>query len=1053
MFQTSGIGILEVLIPLVFDDTGFDYNRNQLQSTRGCPSPEQFQRPDVASSVSEIQGKDMPGNDTDLMHPATIIKIAHELARHYWRVDRGLDYAAFKRLLKQPNVKALIPSHYSHLTKYGKCVNYIMDQLREPLIQEKIEEALDYPGLFQCKSAEEIEKLVVARSSVNHQNRPTSNSLDSVISLTAEMYEALHLSAKEEKEIKHLQGVCMQPEHNVICWGDAPPIGTSFLAYAFATTQLFHKVIDFAFVIQPHEGMIDEYLRSGKPLSYEQPFERALLQVAERLGLAGRPSAATLLGRLSDRRGVIIVLDANSIPETRSSYVRELLDQALLPSFRRRPKSCVPIVLVGSPPGQRTTSRLKHLAGLKELIAFTAKSTREQTSFFELQLKRFSHHRGTPQIGTPGNVRLKTAQRHYGSDNGALVLPSTLRMLAFLASNTINQNSFDPTSGWLRQSGMPVSALPVEIWLHLAEVVTHARSVSEEGKRNPALRALRWCSTALYWFTEEAAEDLGRLAPRTNLESFRAATDTLKKHIEFEPQAAERPPEYKMDMALRAVVQNRWANCDPFGRAITHHRISLRLMESSHSKELLSTEYPLRPHWGRSRIHFLAESLRHLVRSCEHAPRSATNRVNTTTAQEDFPKPPGKPGNWRKQYAEDVMNYCFSQIFWLQLNGNKATGTINNRKLSRQHGAYQLTAELLQLMSEDGELGKPHWALNAVNRQRYLREVAYTQLDLGELQAAKASFERLIAAWREEDGDRVEGIAFKLDLAIALSAMGDLSLARKTLGAVRDEFYSLLSEGGNSMARRSRMSIKTRIDAREAHLRYLEGDLDGALQACMKIEKANPGAIARDVAHTYIATLGALGGESRLKLATAICVRNVFDNTTRGLHHEALGFRVALGHAFRRLQMLEVAEVVLDQVHSDVQLYGCSERTYLAFLIEAGRVVFRQRRFARAYAAYLRPCFDRARSRGFYRNAEISRSYARRCLEELLALLSEPTESDWIGSLRSELEGRAGIPSNDGASAEVDSKSSLDTASSDEWLSRLGSSERIRAELRQLQEV
>ncbi|WP_133817926.1 hypothetical protein [Tahibacter aquaticus] len=870
------------------------------------------------------------------------------------------------------------------------------------------------------------------------------------------MTEAAQLSAREEKAIKHLLFMAMSAEHNVLCLADPPP-GASFLAYALATSQLSRQEIRSAFMILPHSGMVDEYLTSSEPLTYDQPFEQALLVVAERLGLSGRPSAGALLNALSVSSSVLIVLAAKSIPERAlggSSYIRDLLDAACRPAFRRQPGSPVPVILVGQPPGELRARRLKYLTNLKEGLAFPAKPSRERSVFFESQLKRFGEFRGATPAGAPENARIKQAKGHFNADNSYVVFPSTLRMLGFLASNDTNLSNFDPTSGWLRQSGMAPSALPVDVGLHLFEVIAHARAIKEGGKRNPSLRALRWCSTALYWLTEDAAEDLGRLLPRTNLESFRTAIKTFDEHIDLEQHENERSPAYKMDMALRGVVQNRWANRDAFGRATVHHRIALRLFESSHSKELLSAEYPFRPHWGRSRMHFLAECLRHLVRSCEQAPRTDADRGNISEDLDEFPKPPfGQNGKWRPRYAADVINYCFGQIYWLQLNANRVTGTIHNRKLSRQHGAYHLTAELLQLMSEDGILGKPHWALHPVYVQRYLREVAYAQLDLGELQAAKTSFEMLIEAWRCEHRDPAEGIAFKLDLIIALSAMNDLAAARKTLEEVRAEFGTLPSEGGNSFARRSRIRIKTRVDAREAQLRYLEGDLDGALQACMRIETVNPGAIGRDVAHTYIATLGALGGADRLTRATAICVRNVFDNTTRGLHHEALGFRVALGHAFRKLGMLDVAEVVLDQVYNDVQLYGCSERTYLALLLEAGRIVFAQRRLARAYAAYLRPCFDRARSRGYVRHTEISRRYARMCLEKMLVEAAESSHSLSEGTLSVELHGRGGIQPNDGSTVDLDPSIPFDTFASDDWVARLCSVEGLQAELDQIRRL
>jgi hypothetical protein len=104
---------------------------------------------------------------------------------------------------------------------------------------------------------------------------------------------------------------------------------------------------------------------------------------------------------------------------------------------------------------------------------------------------------------------------------------------------------------------------------------------------------------------------------------------------------------------------------------------------------------------------------------------------------------------------------------------------------------------------------------------------------------------------------------------------------------------------------------------------------------------------------------------------------------SEGLHHQAMGFRIALARCFRRMGMLTSAETILDAVHNDLLRYGCSERTFLTFLNEAGRVLIGRGDPIRAYATYLRPCIGRAKARGFRRDAEQAASAAREALKEI----------------------------------------------------------------------
>ena len=92
--------------------------------------------------------------------------------------------------------------------------------------------------------------------------------------------------------------------------------------------------------------------------------------------------------------------------------------------------------------------------------------------------------------------------------------------------------------------------------------------------------------------------------------------------------------------------------------------------------------------------------------------------------------------------------------------------------------------------------------------------------------------------------------------------------------------------------------------------------------------------------------------------------------------HEALGFRIALSHTLRKLGSINAAERNLEKVQEDIVAFGASERTFLSYLLEAGRILNAKNRFIRAYWVYLLPAYRRAKSRGMIFMAERIRGYA-----------------------------------------------------------------------------
>ncbi|MES2784725.1 MAG: hypothetical protein V4684_04625 [Pseudomonadota bacterium] len=978
------------------------------------------------------------------MDPDLVVKYVAQIHRRFWRVEHKLSCIRFAELLGFPE---LTPHDYSRLTS-RTTPKVLRELLKSPEVLRKIEQEVNCPGLFACQSGAEIDRLISLSSPADKQDASEPASSDLVL-VPSSRDASIPLGWREQRVARQLVRRILLGKGNIVAWSNPPPVGASFLAY-MAGGFLLDEGVSSSFLIRPFPSAVPEYLNGGK-LVAAPAFDEALAELGQRLGIEGRPSVDDLLSALKSTRSVLFVLQADHIPVSTwgtGSKIQRLLGQA-----RRAPPPQdghpSPIVLLGRPNKTKRPDSEHTLGNMVDELSFSTgppeRSEIERNKFYEEQWKRYSALRGQAATFQAGSSRLKRARQYYTAEAGSVIWPSMLRVLAFFASNTSTFSYFDPTSGWERLAGMPWDQLPIDIKLHLAEVVEQARSIPEPTKRRPELRAARWCSTAVYWLTEDAAEDLGKSQPRTDLARFRSAVTNLSPLIDVVERVKNQPSVYKMDMALRAVIQQRWALADPLGRAHTHYQIARRLYQSRDDKDLLHAEFPVEPHWGRSRMHFLSETLRHLVRSCEFStPKQDVPHQDGAAGK--FPDPP-LPGSRGCDPAQ-VINFCFSEIFWKELNGNNIrTNAVHNRTLARRHGAYHLTAELLQLLSHDNELGQPHPLLRPEYRHWYLREVGYAQLDLGDLRNAQTNFERMIQ-WAEEGElkDAVNAVQARLDLTIVLCAMGDLAGARAILSTARtlESAIPVLKRHDSERAHKQR---ETRLDAREAELLYLDDDLNGALAACERVQKT-VGPVVRDVAHIYIATLGALpnDGNGHLKKAMEVCIRNVFENTSPGLHHEALGFRVALAHIFRKQGMAQIAEVTMDLVYKDVLQYGCSERTYIAMLLEAGRIVLALGRPARAYAAYLRPCFDRATSRGYARPAESAARRARECLQMQLGRLEGMTPFT-LQALQKELEGQGDYLRPKGSSA-IDPKFSYETASIDQWVSRLASKGAIEQELR-----
>lgn len=974
------------------------------------------------------------------MEPVQTIKYISQHYRKFWEKDCGIEnWRVFGELLK-PEFPELTETQYGRMRSSKEpCPKLLIPVLRDSKVIARIEATLGLPGILQCSSEEQIDERISRVTAKSESESPRGLIDGGLIISNGVDIDEIGLCSNELGVVERLSGFLDRKNETLAQWQDLPRSGASLIAYVVAGQRALINGGE-NYLVLPFSSAANAYLHGKPPDPTDVPYDRALCSLKRLLELTPHATPQAILDRLIERGRTLFVLHPEVLEEEgrdRNSAMHKLV-KAAEGRWSSRNKKCIPVMLVGTSSSDRRATDT-WTANLS--LEFSSEQDPERERFFELQWRRFCRYRGMERDAEAGSSRLKRGRRYYVSDTASSSWPSTLRIQAFFASNHKTFSYFDPTAGWARLAGMPLHDMPIDVQLHLFEAVHQLRSIPEPLKRQSQLRAIRWCSTAVYWLTTDAVIDLGKLKPRTTYDTFCSSIN--RQFVELEDVADDKHI-FKMDLGLRAAVQDRWIHQAAYERACAHHHIAFRLFSSKDNKSLLGFEFPLQPHWGRSRLHFLAECIRHLIRTCDASSDptvSARGTGETRWDESKFPEAPKK--DLKGCNPRQVINYCFGQLFWRELNGQRDSTNQPNRKLSLQHGVYHLTAELLQLMSDGNQLGKPHWALKPEYVPRYLLEVAFAQLDLGDLKGSKSTFEDLIRRTLAEQGDPFDVIDYQLEFTVVLASMDDLEQTRQMLLDCQSRLNDLQSCHPASDPRIEQRL--TRISARRAHLAYLEGNYEEALNECRFIEARAPDALVRDVAHVYISTLGAPDGEpSNLHVAMQVCVRQLFLNTSKGLHHEALGFRVALGHLFRKMALLEAAEEVLDGAYHDVLQYGCSERVYIAMLLEAGRILYYQGRYERAYAAYLRPCLVRARSRGYCRPAEQARRYAQYCLQ---ALIKQVPDQGWP---REQIGTRL-KPNGDyllGATGEkIDPLHSYDAAEVERWIPRLENREALFKEI------
>lgn len=620
-----------------------------------------------------------------------------------------------------------------------------------------------------------------------------------------------------------------------------------------------------------------------------------------------------------------------------------------------------------------------------------------------------------------GGTRRKRARWHYeliGDDQH--VWPINIRVRAFFASNRENFSFFDPTQGFERLVGS-IRRIPRSIAAYVADVLVYLSRVDvtadqKPGKRKTDRLLLRYHSTAKYWLTDDALKILRKVEPGLSTPSVGIAAvrnalhgdlkDVLRE-VEHAKNEHHSEPRYSraLSIGIKAIIQDEWAELSPLSRSVAHRRIAKRLFDNQNEKPLLGDEFPYEPHWGRSRIYFLAETIRHLVRTAEHIePYQPTE--NDLQLREDFPGLPTAELEGCNPYH--VWSYCFGYLFQKEINGNH--GGPARRSLAKRHGCFELAVELLQLLSADQKIGKVHWALPPRLHNRFRLECAYALLDVGELDAAEEIFQELTT--KIDPKSPRHGVENLLAISLIQTLRGDAASARQ-FQLRAQEMAGPLLDAASDLSRGRKDEIRWYLGTREAHLHLLEDNPCKAVHVLDKLSELSDKEASDDQestkslrgenAHNFIVACTQLAQSGDEDFSTfyeeralATCFEFKMASQSDGMSHEAMGYQIAMAGLIRDFMgYAHVSEKILDIVYDNIRQYGCSERTYLAFLIEAGSTLKAQRRLFRSYASYLRPCLRRAVTRDHFMEAKRAASVALEALTTLQGQTKELSKRKW----------------------------------------------------------
>lgn len=884
----------------------------------------------------------------------------------------------------------------------GPNIEDLRSQLDIEEVQTRVETLLSLPGLFNAPDMNAVDEMVAKKK----QSGETTASVAANIQTHKGADASSHflLSDPEKGTLKLLSDVMRSKDYGpMVNWHAPRWSGAPFLARNL--------------VYREGLGTQCEKLYVLRPTSVKNPFDAELDALADIFSLnSGLKSfGIDLLDALALSNSVVIFADAEYIEDHCFKPPFTPLARVLIAARKRKSgwRSSPVIISVGEALAKGLVTH-ESRALSDQLNQKLNTPSGQRYGVFLQQLDRFSRLRGVYEPWEGGS-RLKRAHWHYENITDQPVWPVNIRLRAFFASNRDYFSYFDPTAGFNQLAG-DVENIPEDVQCFVNDIKSYLNRIDltrsmVPNKHQTNHYILQLCSTAKHWLTEGAMKVLcdGNSHPRAkhlredSLEQAVIGLSEVLRVDEYRPHntTTEKIKVYAASIGIKAVVHDNWMENDPAGCALAHHRVAKRLYELQNDKLELAKEFPYEPHWGRSRMFFLAECLRHLVRSCA-AVEKFEPQENFETIRREMPDGPTSSREGCDPYQ--IWSFCFGELFLSQLNGN--TDAVASRSLAKRHGAYQLVVEILQLLSLNGKIGEPHWALHEVHHDAFLKESAFALLDVGHLDQATDIFVKL----RKRALDKSQArkiVDAELNLALTYTLHGDHSAANTAINAAQTAFIKgrrakIDGRRAKEFTRsRARKAIR-RIRGRKAHLHLVNGEYDNAIFIYERLHKEK--SLRGELAHCYITSLIAKADQindpdksvALREKAMAICIQNRAHSATEGLHHERMGFYIVEATLYRALGLNpQLSEYILDNVYKDIQRYGCSERTYLAFLLEAGLSLAAQGKIIRAYTSYLRPCLIRSISQSHRSEAERSAVVARDTLNSIINLAQSLPNEEW----------------------------------------------------------
>ncbi|CUK10483.1 hypothetical protein PH7735_03454 [Shimia thalassica] len=963
-----------------------------------------------------------------------------------------------------------------------------------PALEKWLEDKLGIPGIAKATTAEALYDVLVAGNGidlleiVDISEKGTSAKLDEFAlgSKEREMLEVLaECLTRGQSEARGSSQVWQMPTE--------PLCGANFFTWLLQHNALIRRNYDKIVFLRP--GSMSSTEQAATPLRVVRPkFDEALLAARRELGQTGT-STAEFAQFLTENRILLVAWDCYHLNLAGVKNQRPNLVE-LAKGLNSGQKGNAVLLCVGNTVefnpkgalGKGTTNRvLPKIGGETHTSRWFSKcriKKQKRVEYFHDQWKRFNVIRGNATLEEAG-MRPKRALSYYSDYNKRPVWPIDIRHRALFATNLAEFSFFDPTQGYDRLVG-ELDSEPDDVRLHRQEMRDYLTFIDsrrnkrmqpfgrtpENLKKFPPSRFLEFASTAKYWLGYHAYQNVPSVGVYVDLFSrcedkdleYPVPTPALVKNtilVEHDQvmrvRDLELPNEnkghrYSIPLSLKAYIQDRWRLERPHDRAVAHHRVASRLAHSRNDSIMLKLEFPYSPFRGDSRLFFVAETLRHLMRSLQPLASVDGTRdwQSKNVMRGKFPATPTSDAAGILERNRHVVNYCFARLYQESINNHR-------RQLSRAFGGVQLDVELLQILGQEGILGEPHEYLHPSQKQTYLKQCGLAMLDIGDLDKAEECFEKL-KNFSPADGAKYTYEYGQLDRAVILKERGKDKEAEHILDELENSLQDLFEQTGRYLAGKNKKGSKSdktrraynlvkRIKSQQAYIKYDRKDFKGARDAVLAVlpdlgsrkklfQKFDP--VSVDLELRYISAIDRLSAQivkespeesTRLRdWARTLTNSQAINAMTQDYPHDGMRYLILLGRIQRRSGSLDEAETILFHVQRILQQYGGSERVFFSAAIESGRILEEisrkeikclealvledpndanqkdllsaRAKFMRAYVAYYRPAYQRAEARGYIRDKRIAKLRCLRMLKDAKNMFKAmPDESTWMAVL------------------------------------------------------